>query len=34
MTEDQAEADKILNAEADFEFTLSYEVIRRSSSRT
>lgn len=27
MTEDQAEADKILAAEADFEFTLSYEVI-------
>ncbi|WP_416799207.1 trigger factor [Ciceribacter azotifigens] len=27
MTEDEAEADKILNAEADFEFTLSYEVI-------
>jgi trigger factor len=27
MTEDQKEADKILNAEADFEFTLSYEVI-------
>ncbi|RYG55470.1 trigger factor, partial [bacterium] len=27
MTEDEKEADKILNAEADFEFTLSYEVI-------
>ena len=27
MTEDQAEAEKILAAEADFEFTLSYEVI-------
>ena len=27
MTEDEAEADKILNAQADFEFTLSYEVI-------
>ncbi|OQP88059.1 trigger factor [Rhizobium rhizosphaerae] len=27
MTEDQAEAEKILNAEADFEFTLNYEVI-------
>jgi trigger factor len=27
MTEDEAEADKILNAEVDFEFTLSYEVI-------
>ncbi len=27
MTEDESEADKILNAEADFEFTLSYEVI-------
>ena len=27
MTEDEAEAEKILNAEADFEFTLSYEVI-------
>ncbi|MGD9480996.1 UNVERIFIED_ORG: trigger factor [Roseateles sp. XES5] len=27
MTEDQAEAEKILNGEADFEFTLSYEVI-------
>ena len=27
MTEDEKEADKILNAQADFEFTLSYEVI-------
>ncbi|MCF3642107.1 trigger factor [Rhizobium sp. TRM95111] len=27
MTEDQAEAEKILAAEADFEFTLSYEII-------
>jgi len=27
MTEDEKEADKILNAEVDFEFTLSYEVI-------
>lgn len=27
MTEDEAEADKILNADADFEFTLAYEVI-------
>jgi trigger factor len=27
MTEDEAEAEKILNAQADFEFTLSYEVI-------
>ncbi|MDF1633913.1 trigger factor [Mycoplana sp. MJR14] len=27
MTEDQAEAEKILAAQADFEFTLSYEVI-------
>ncbi len=27
MTEDQAEAEKILSAEADFEFTLAYEVI-------
>lgn len=27
MTEDEAEADKILSAQADFEFTLSYEVI-------
>jgi trigger factor len=27
MTEDEAEADKILNAQADFEFTLTYEVI-------
>ncbi|MUZ74867.1 trigger factor [Agrobacterium vitis] len=27
MTEDEAEADKILNAQADFEFTLAYEVI-------
>ncbi len=27
MTEDEAEAEKILSAEADFEFTLSYEVI-------
>ncbi|MCL6707966.1 trigger factor [Pseudomonas sp. R2.Fl] len=27
MTEDEAEADKILAAQADFEFTLSYEVI-------
>ena len=27
MTEDQAEAEKILAGEADFEFTLSYEVI-------
>ncbi|WP_438748668.1 trigger factor [Pararhizobium sp. O133] len=27
MTENEAEADKILNAEADFEFTLAYEVI-------
>ncbi|MDQ0320218.1 trigger factor [Pararhizobium capsulatum DSM 1112] len=27
MTEDEAEADKILNATADFEFTLAYEVI-------
>ena len=27
MTEDEKQADKILNAEADFEFTLSYEVI-------
>ena len=27
MTEDQGEADKILSAQADFEFTLSYEVI-------
>ena len=27
MTEDQAEAEKILNGQADFEFTLSYEVI-------
>ncbi|CAN7422728.1 trigger factor [Rhizobium sp. LjRoot30] len=27
MTEDEAEADKILAAEVDFEFTLSYEVI-------
>ncbi|MEZ0004181.1 FKBP-type peptidyl-prolyl cis-trans isomerase (trigger factor) [Sinorhizobium fredii] len=28
MTEDEAEADKILKAEADFEFTLAYEIIR------
>ncbi|TRL32785.1 trigger factor [Rhizobium straminoryzae] len=27
MTEDEAEAEKILNAQVDFEFTLSYEVI-------
>lgn len=27
MTEDQAEAEKILAAEADFQFTLSYEII-------
>ncbi|KQR67846.1 trigger factor [Rhizobium sp. Leaf341] len=27
MTEDEAEAEKILSAEADFEFTLAYEVI-------
>ncbi|MBD9386816.1 MULTISPECIES: trigger factor [Rhizobium/Agrobacterium group] len=27
MTEDEAEADKILNGEADLEFTLTYEVI-------
>jgi trigger factor len=27
MTEDEKEADKILNAQADFEFTLSYEII-------
>src|SRR5690606_10987637 len=27
MTEDEAEAEKILAAQADFEFTLSYEVI-------
>ncbi|OAP34531.1 trigger factor [Sinorhizobium glycinis] len=27
MTEDEAEADKILKAEADFEFTLAYEII-------
>jgi trigger factor len=27
MTEDEAEAEKILNGQADFEFTLSYEVI-------
>jgi len=27
MTEDEAEADKILNAEADFEFTVAYEII-------
>ncbi len=27
MTEDENEAEKILNAEVDFEFTLSYEVI-------
>ncbi|MDR6758572.1 trigger factor [Mycoplana sp. BE70] len=27
MTEDQAEAEKILAAQADFEFTLSYEII-------
>lgn len=27
MTEDEAEADKILDAKADFEFTLAYEVI-------
>lgn len=27
MTEDEAEAEKILNAEIDFEFSLSYEVI-------
>ncbi len=27
MTENEAEADKILNAEADFEFTLAYEII-------
>ncbi|WP_018239665.1 trigger factor [Ensifer sp. BR816] len=27
MTEDEAEADKILNAQADFEFTLAYEII-------
>lgn len=27
MTEDQAEAEKILSAEADFEFTLAYEII-------
>ena len=27
MTEDQAEAEKILDAQADFEFTLSYEII-------
>ncbi len=27
MTEDEAEADKILAAEADFEFTIAYEVI-------
>jgi len=27
MTEDEAEAEKILNAQADFEFTLTYEVI-------
>ena len=27
MTEDEAEADKILNAEADFEFSIAYEVI-------
>ncbi len=27
MTENEAEADKILNAEADFEFTLAYEVL-------
>lgn len=27
MTEDEAEAEKILSAQADFEFTLSYEVI-------
>ncbi|MDX1149795.1 trigger factor [Sinorhizobium medicae] len=27
MTEDEAEADKILKAEADFEFTVAYEII-------
>ena len=27
MTEDEAEADKILNAEADLEFTVAYEII-------
>ncbi|WP_426230240.1 trigger factor [Pararhizobium sp. DWP3-4] len=27
MTEDEAEADKILSAEADFEFTVAYEII-------
>ena len=27
MTEDEAEADKILSAQADLEFTLSYEII-------
>jgi trigger factor len=27
MTEDEAEADRILNAEADFEFSIAYEVI-------
>lgn len=27
MTEDEAEAEKILGAETDFEFTLSYEII-------
>src|SRR3546814_19401650 len=27
MTEDEAEAEKLLPAEADFDFTLSYEVI-------
>ncbi|PLU63809.1 trigger factor, partial [Sinorhizobium medicae] len=26
MTEDEAEADKILKAEADFEFTVAYEI--------
>ncbi len=31
MTEDEAEAEKILSAQADLEFTLSYEVIRRSN---
>ena len=31
MTEDEAEAEKILNAQVDFEFTLSYESFRRSN---
>ncbi len=34
MTEDEKEAEKVLSGNADFEFSIAYEVIPRSSSRT